>query len=660
MGKIIIKSDVGNELTISNNILIDGATKKIDFEDFKYIRNTVTEMLDLNDMLVDGDVVFLKGYHSVNDGGSGTFVYSATGDKSTHNGGTVIDPLKAFPSDWNNEDLKADWFNGNNSGTGVLERVIKANLYPEIFGAKGDGVTDDSISIQQLFNDAAEKYGIKFLSNKKYYAGNIEIKNKNYIDFNYSVFKIKPDTKLFYNLTDNIEISIKNLYIDGNGANFTPTTTSYNGLYPIYLRYPINSKFENIKITNSAMIAICIGDPSKDGAQAPRLANCNFDNIDIETTGLSYPDDDSDNKGIKIVSQKNITVTNSRISGCRGQAIHTVNSENIFVSKVVTENNTNGGIWFSYGTTGSIIDDCVSIDDGNAVFGLNPGHYTRDVDNGKPNQLLNSYCETDAQGVAAMFGNSIIVNNTIKSSNNGIVCNFLSADQNKNMPELFKVINNKIECTDTVHFAYGIYLDNTILTTHLTNYENVYIENNKIYNYQNRGIKINTYNDIPTKNIIIKGNYVKDTGQNAISLSNVNDVYIENNIGSISVADKYLLAVNNCDIDLLRSNKINTGNLFGDNGGNTITNVDEFYMPFYQTGSFTATGDGSATTLTFDIADMKVVPKLLSVYQTDDDINGWRVSGVANNSFSIEFANAPADGKVKSFFAELKLNSYSS
>ena len=657
MGKLIVKNDNGQEFVLKNDI--NDSAKELSPSDFKYIRDTIKDIPSIP-TLADGDVLFVKGYHEVGDQGGGVFVWNSNEPKANHNGGTVIDPSKQFPSDWTLEDLKDSWFNTTNEGTGCWKRVFEGVANVSWFGAVGDGEADDTKAIQKVIDVSANKNNIIF-DMKKYLCGNIKIYHKTYIDFNNALLLCKKDERLIYNLEDEIEISLENLIIDMQGDQFTPTTTTYNGLYAIYIRYPNHSIFKNIKITDSPMIAFCIGIPGTDGAVDPYDSRSVIDNLIIENTGLSFVDDLSDNKGLKIVSQKNITITNSRFYGCRGQGLHTVNCENILISKCTTKNNTNGGIWLSYGTTGSTIDNCISEDDDNVAYGLNPGHYMRDIANGKPNRLSNSYCYTNGHAIAAIFGDFIIENNELYSAGSCISSQLLSADQNKNVPQLAIYRNNSLYSIDPNKYSYGIYIDDTILTTHISNYKNIYIENNKLYDWQNRGIKINTYNDVVTENVNIIGNKILNSHQNCISISNANDITIKNNYGNPATTDKVFIATLNCSIILSENNKLLVGsNFYSDNGGNSITLVNEIFSPFYQKGVFSATGDGSATTLTFNFTNMKVIPKIASIYQVDDDINGWRVSAVASDHVDIEFATAPANGKVKQFFIELKLSSYTS
>ena len=149
--KLVLKNDINSEFSISHINAI--GSKLLSTNDFKYIRDTVKDMLDLNSKLEDGDVVFLKGYHSVNNGGAGTFVYNASGSKEEHNGGTIIDLSKVFPENWNDQNSLDNWFNNVNSGNGVLERVYNDSVNVSWFGAKGDGVTDDTKAIQKCIDN---------------------------------------------------------------------------------------------------------------------------------------------------------------------------------------------------------------------------------------------------------------------------------------------------------------------------------------------------------------------------------------------------------------------------------------------------------------------------------------------------------------------------
>jgi len=144
MSKLIIKNDLNTELSIEH---LDGnGAMSLGSKDFKYIRDTIKGMSDITPN--DGDVVMVKGYHTVNDGGGGLFVYSSNEPKSNHNGGTVIDSSKAFPDDWTNKDELIAWFNSSNTTNGCWKRIFDRGVNVKWFGAIGDGSTDNIFPIK--------------------------------------------------------------------------------------------------------------------------------------------------------------------------------------------------------------------------------------------------------------------------------------------------------------------------------------------------------------------------------------------------------------------------------------------------------------------------------------------------------------------------------
>lgn len=84
------------------------------------------------------DPIILLGYLAPGDGGGGVFNYDSGASRLDHDGGQVVDPTRSYPSLTGFLNTAA-----NNSGTGCWIRDTSF-WAPEMWGATGDGSTDDS------------------------------------------------------------------------------------------------------------------------------------------------------------------------------------------------------------------------------------------------------------------------------------------------------------------------------------------------------------------------------------------------------------------------------------------------------------------------------------------------------------------------------------
>lgn len=107
---------------------------------------TADTMADLLNAKHKKGSIELLGFHTKGDGGGGVFIWDATANKNTHNGGTIIDPDNAADLGTWDAAAQTTWFT---AGTGTGCWVRKTENSPtnvKVFGAK-DGA-DSTLSIQ--------------------------------------------------------------------------------------------------------------------------------------------------------------------------------------------------------------------------------------------------------------------------------------------------------------------------------------------------------------------------------------------------------------------------------------------------------------------------------------------------------------------------------
>lgn len=95
---------------------------------------------------VDGQQISVLGWHPDSDVGGGTLYFDESRDKSDHNGGTIFSPTVPWTT------TTADYLNAvgetDPGGTGCWVHVDVGYVTPHMFGAVGDGITDDLPSAQ--------------------------------------------------------------------------------------------------------------------------------------------------------------------------------------------------------------------------------------------------------------------------------------------------------------------------------------------------------------------------------------------------------------------------------------------------------------------------------------------------------------------------------
>jgi hypothetical protein len=98
--------------------------------------NSIADLVEYGSGNSDKQAITVLNYHSDVEGGGDNFYWDATQDKANHNGGTIIDPDRPFPTDWTNQTQLTTWFTAG-TGTGCWVKQIKPR-YPSDFGVKCD------------------------------------------------------------------------------------------------------------------------------------------------------------------------------------------------------------------------------------------------------------------------------------------------------------------------------------------------------------------------------------------------------------------------------------------------------------------------------------------------------------------------------------------
>jgi hypothetical protein len=112
--------------------------------------DTIADLQGLTGVV--GQQVSVASYHGLNDlSGGGTFVWGT----GRHNGGTFIDPNRAFPTDWSDQGQLAAWFADSGVDVPCWSRPEDNLVVVTNFGAKGDGASNDSKPLQKSADVAA-------------------------------------------------------------------------------------------------------------------------------------------------------------------------------------------------------------------------------------------------------------------------------------------------------------------------------------------------------------------------------------------------------------------------------------------------------------------------------------------------------------------------
>lgn len=472
-----VQDEINNKL---NEMVQDGTLQEIITSYLKIngvlAFNTISDM-KISTNLIDGSICKTLGKNNYLDG-EGSF-YKIRNITSSD----VVDNINIIPLDTSN--------------ILIAEKINDKKIYvtPEMFGAKGDGETDDTQAFINFFNDDTS---IKILGyNKTYIIRQITITKSNFqLIGNFSTLKLKDNQNVnnmlfFDSWTKNIEnINVSNLILDGYKNHQNSTNTPLLRIAGHNNHFIKNIVFNNCIIKNSKGHGI--GNYNDNNNSSEFFKNVIFENCKIFNCD-----------GVGIQQAKVETLINN----CE---IYSTGAENITIDTGCNNCKVLNSNLSLYGHGGSIgLDKATNvIIKNNTIDGLNntatdkPGFA-----NGISFNSHTGYCE-----------NIIISHNIIKNNYNGISIGtpWALSDFESTVKRLN--INNNIIMNNTV----GIFV------RHSDDNTTVIISNNTYYNNSS-----SNFGTFEIKDSLIIKNYIIDTNIK-FNITPLNDFTFPKNVNYFS------------------------------------------------------------------------------------------------------------------------------
>ena len=430
--------------------------------------------------------------------------------QQTDNNGTIVNPL--------------------NDTTGSWIAIYNGFVYPEWFGAKGDGTTDDTVAIQSAINSEANI--IKFKNATYLVSNEITLKSNLVLLGDNSTVKCSdtfPSTSAIFSALSNNDIIIENIVFDGNKANRGDVDEA---LLKIVTSQDVY--IQKCTIQNNGYMGIALA-----GCNKVRVKNCNFYNTGksaatSEGGAAIWTGDYSTTHSYGVIIENNyfndlewsaiyLNANNSKVLGNRITNTHessiysnTTTAYNVFsgnhISGTVKKNISASGI--ECGSSYSVIsnnhidtvgDSCISLTDiRSIVVSGNELNNARQDSASFPQGSLIQILSVNAQA----YMNSIVGNNLYQITGS-CYAPINIANDGGGLADYLTIIGNNI---------HGVF-DTTALDNKTTNRV---IENNTVYD------------DFPNNEIILKnskwlkGLDTNNNGQYLINIDSLNNI----NIGS--------------------------------------------------------------------------------------------------------------------------------